>query len=145
MADDWRTEADDEWLSGHRSRVYSRLLRRLRLLSRFGAALADAETGPFSGPRRNPRWRMEGPKYSTVRYTQQHIAYTAVRVEPDRCRFCGQELVAVHHVGHATGDATWTPAGAVRACRACQTDSWLFRSGMPAVAKARERDRKVVV
>jgi hypothetical protein len=42
-------------------------------------------------------------------------------------------------------DGVRVVVGAARACRHCQIDSWLFFSRMPAVGRARTRDRKVVL
>jgi hypothetical protein len=46
---------------------------------------------------------------------------------------------------------TWTQfgvvrlVGSVRKCRRCHRESWLFTSHMPATARGRRRDAKVVL
>jgi hypothetical protein len=145
VAAEWRVEADDEWLAEHRSDTFARLRRRFGRLGRFSDAVSSAELGPYGGAPRNPRLRIGGKKYAYVRYAKERIAYTSVRVDPDQCQRCGQELVDAYQLGYAQGDEVRVPIGTVRICRSCQADSWSFRSRMPAVNRARERDRKVVL
>src|SRR5204863_2807093 len=105
MDREWRVEADDEWLATHRSDVLGRLRRRFRALSGLAGAVSEAEMGPYGGAPRRPRLRIGGRAYAYVRYTTQHIAYTSIRVDPDRCRRCGQELVEAYRIGYAQGDS----------------------------------------
>jgi hypothetical protein len=42
-------------------------------------------------------------------------------------------------------DGVRLSVGAVRKCRSCAGDSWLFRSRMPAVEKARRQAAKTVL
>jgi hypothetical protein len=82
--------------------------------------------------------------YSTVRYTTQNVAYTAIGTDAGQCRRCGRALVELHRLEYVRGD-TRVPDGAVRTCRGCQSDSWLLRSRMPAVSRARDTARKHVI
>ena len=145
MDREWRIEADDEWLATHRSDTLGRLRRRFAFLGGIGGAVSEAELGPFAGAPRRPRLRIGGKTYAYVRYTTQHIAYTSIRVDPDRCRRCGQEMVEAHRIGYREGENLRVPVGTVRACRACQADSWSFHSRMPTTVRARWRARKVVL
>lgn len=147
MAEEWRTEADDEWLAGRRSGLMRRLRRRFGALGGIGAAVSNAETGPFAGAPRNPRLKVDdGNKaYGVVRYTTQHIAYTATSVNPDECRRCGSPLVERHEIECVRGEEVHVPVGTVRVCRSCQAESWLLRSRMPAVSRARRVARKYVL
>jgi hypothetical protein len=141
----WRTEADDEWLAGHRSEFLGRLRRRFRGFGGIGEAVSNAETGPFAGAPRNPKPRVSDDKgYSVVRYTTGLIAYTSTTMDPDQCPRCGEPLVERHGIAVA-GENQRIPVGVVRTCRRCQSDSWLLRSRMPAVSRARAAARKVVV
>lgn len=147
MADEaWRTEADDEWLATHRSDHMGWLRRRLRLLGGVGRAFSNAETGPYAGAPRDPRLRAEDDKaYATVRYSTQRIAYTTTTTDPDECARCGEPLIERHEIEYVRGEDSRVPVGAVRHCRRCQSDSWLFRSAMPTIARARDAARKIVV
>jgi hypothetical protein len=145
MAERWRIEADDEWLAAHRSDNFARLRRRLRGLGGFSDAISRAELGPFGGAPRNPRLKIGGKAYAVVRYAEHRISYTAVQIDPQLCRRCGRRLVEAHRVTFVAADGTRTVVGAVRICRRCQTESWLFHSGMPSVHRARVRARKVVL
>jgi hypothetical protein len=145
MGAEWRVEADDDWLAEHRTDTFERLRRRFRLMGMVAGAVSHAETGPFGGAPRKPALKIGGRTYAVVRYTRHHIAYTAIRVDPDHCRRCGQPLVEVHRIVYARGDDAPTPIATVRTCRRCHAGSWLFRSGMPVTARARTRARKVVL
>lgn len=145
MATHWRIEADDEWLATHRSTAFIRLRRRARLLGLVGEAVSHAETGPFGGAPRNPRLKIGDKAYAVVRYARHNMAYTAVSVEPGRCRRCGQELIEVHRILYARGQAVRTPVGQVRTCRSCQAESWMFYSRMPTVRRFRDTARKTVL
>ena len=145
MAREWRVEADDEWLAEHRSNAMRRFRRRFAALGGVGGAVSEAETGPFAGAPRRPRLRTGGKTYAYVRYTTEWIAYTSIRVDPDRCRWCGRRMAEAYRIGNTVGDDEPVPVGTVWMCRSCQADSWSFRSRMPATIRARERDRKVVL
>jgi hypothetical protein len=145
MAERWRIEADEEWLAAHRSDNFARLRRRMNRLGGFGSAVSMAELGPYGGAPRNPVLKIGGKGYAVVRYAQHRIAYTAVRIDPQRCRRCDRRLVEVHRVSFVAADGIRSAVGAVRVCRRCETESWLFHSGMPAVRRARVRSRKVVL
>jgi hypothetical protein len=142
--DDWRTEADPEWLRHHRSENFVRMRRRLRALGSFSDAVSHAELGPFGGAPRNPQLRIEGAKYSTVRYTQHRIAYTTIHIYLQRCRRCGAEVES-HRVICVRADGGRRMLGTLQVCRECQLNSWMFHSRMPATARARAWARKVVV
>ncbi len=148
MADEvWRAEADDAWLAAHRSTFMTRLRRRFRLLGSVGGAVSNAETGPYGGAPRNPKLKVDdGNKaYAVVRYTTNQIAYTATSVNPDECRRCGGPLVEKHEITRVEEEGVRVAVGSVRTCRSCQSESWLLRSRMPAVIRARVAARKVVL
>ncbi len=86
MANEWRIEADDEWLASHSSDTFQRLRRRARLLGRVSDAVSNAELGPFSGAPRNPQLKVGGRAYSVVRYVGngERRSIAAVRL----CRSC---------------------------------------------------------
>jgi hypothetical protein len=144
MAGEWRVEADDEWLAAHSSTTFQRLRRRTRLMAGLGEAMSNAELGPFGGAPRRPVLRIGGKAYSVVRYTDRHITYTVIQVDPDVCRRCGAEVAERHRVQYVRGD-TRVPVASVRMCRGCQAESWLFQSHMPAAEQARAIGRKVVL
>jgi hypothetical protein len=145
VADDWRVEADDEWLARHRSDTFGRLKRRF---SRFGLvadAVSNAELGPFGGAPRKPQLKIGGKAYAVVRYTQHRIAYTVIQVDPDECRRCGAQLQEVHRIVQIREGGVREVVGAVRMCRQCAADAWLFVSHMPATNRARRVSRRVVL
>ena len=90
--EDRRIEADDEWLAGHRSDAMLRFQRRFRRVAGIGDAVSNAELGPFGGAPRNPKLNVGGRSYALVRYAQHRIAYTTIRVDLHRCRYCGKML-----------------------------------------------------
>jgi hypothetical protein len=142
--DDWRVEADDEWLAAHSSNTFQRLRRRTRLLSGLGEAMSNAELGPFGGAPRRPQLKIGGRTYSVVRYVQHVYAYTVIQVDPVRCDRCGCDVAEQHRIRFVRPGAA-VPIAMVRMCRSCQADAWLFHSRMPAVARARAIGRKVVL
>jgi hypothetical protein len=81
MAEQWRTEADDEWLATHSSDSFARLRRRIRRFGVLGDSISHAELGPFGGAPRRPRLKVGGRTYSFVRYVESHVAYTTVHVD----------------------------------------------------------------
>ena len=120
------------------------LRRRFRILGRIANAFSHADTGPYAGAPRDPDLRVGDEKsYSTVRYSTQHVAYTTIGTDADDCASCGRPLVELHRLEYVRGD-TRVPVGAVRTCHGCQSDSWLLRSRMPAVSRARDTARKHV-
>jgi hypothetical protein len=144
--DGWRTEADDEWLRRHRSDNFLRMRRRWRGagIGGFAHAVSHAELGPFGGAPRKPQLRIDGRGYSTVRYATHRITYTTIHVYLQRCRRCGA-VVESHRVSYVHEDGARRVIGTLHVCRRCQADSWLFRSRMPATARARGWGRKVVL
>ena len=145
MAEEWRREADDEWLAAHRSANFDRLRRRVRMLGGLAEGVSNAELSPFGGAPRRPRLTIGGKAYAVVRYTTHHIAYTTVQVDLGVCRRCGQRLVEVHRIVYARGSDTRTTVGTVRTCRRCQADSWVFFSRMPTAIRARQVAGKIVL
>ena len=143
--DDWRIEADDEWLAAHASDTFERMRRRFRGLGRVSDAVSLAELGPFGGAPRNPRLKLGGKAYSVVRYVEHRIAYTTVYVDMQHCRRCGWRLAEVHRIARISENGKREIIGAVRACRKCQADSWMFYSRMPTTERARVTARKVVL
>lgn len=144
MAGEWRVEADDEWLSRHRSANFERLRRRASMFGVLGGAMSQAELGPFGGAPRRPKLSIGGRAYAVVRYAQHQMAYTAIQVDPATCRRCGRPLAEVHRIVYARGSAR-NEVGVVRSCRSCQADSWLFWSRMPSTSRARRVARRVVL
>jgi hypothetical protein len=141
---DWRTEADEEWLRRHRSANFARMRKRFRGLGGFADAMSYAELGPFGGAPRRPQLKIEGAKYSTVRYTTHRIAYTTIHVYLQRCRRCGR-VVESHRVVYIREDGDRKVVGTLQVCRRCELNSWMFYSRMPATNRARAWGRKVVL
>ncbi|WP_327011119.1 hypothetical protein OHA72_29900 [Dactylosporangium sp. NBC_01737] len=134
-----------EHTTERRSEFMAWLRRRFRIFGGVAGAVSHADTGPYAGAPRDPDLRVGDEKaYSTVRYTTQEVAYTAIGTDPDECRRCRRPLVELHRLEYVRG-ATRVPVGAVRTCRGCQADSWLLRSRMPAVSRARDTARKHVI
>jgi hypothetical protein len=145
-AEQWRTEADDAWLASHRSTILTQFRRRFRRLGGgIGAAVSNAEMGPYAGAPRNPTLRIGGKAYAVVRYARHRIAYTAVQVEMHVCEYCGRPFAETDRVQAVRESGGRVVVGAVRMCRSCQSDSWMFRSHMPSVGRARQRSRKIVL
>ena len=145
MAEEWRYEADDEWLDAHRSANFERLRRRLRRLGAFGDALSNAELGPLGGAPRKPSLKIGGKAYAVVRYVEHRISYTTISIDLDRCRRCGRRLVERHQLIRVGPNGRRVIVGAIRGCRHCESSSWMFRSHMPSTIRARRRDRKAVL
>jgi hypothetical protein len=142
---DWRTEADEEWLRRHQSANFERMRKRFRRLGGGVAdALSHAELGPFGGAPRRPQLKIEGAKYSTVRYTSHRIAYTTIHVYLQRCRRCGR-VVESHRVIYVREDGGRRVIGTLQVCRRCELNSWMFYSRMPSTTRARAWARKVVL
>ncbi len=142
--DDWRTEADEEWLIRHRSANFARMRKRVRGIGGFADAVSHAELGPFGGAPRRPQLKIEGAKYSSVRYTTHRIAYTTIHVYLQRCRRCGQ-VVESHRVVYIREDGDRKVVGTLQVCRRCALNSWMFYSRMPSTNRARAWARKVVL
>jgi hypothetical protein len=142
--DSWRVEADDEWLANHRSEAMRRVRRRFSRI-RIADAFSHAELGPFGGTPRNPELRVAPSRYSVVRHVVAVYAYTSIRVMLEFCSACGRPMQEAHHATTVRDDGVRVSLGAVRRCRSCHPDSWLFRSHMPSVAKARLLAAKTVL
>jgi RNase P subunit RPR2 len=145
MPEQWRVEADPEWLARHSSDNFQRIRRRLRGMSRLADAISHAELGPFAGAPRNPKLKIGGRAYAVVRYAANRISHTVVRIDPDVCRRCDRPLVESATVTTIDENGYRTPVGTVRTCRWCQADSWMFHSRMPSVARARRVARRIVL
>jgi hypothetical protein len=139
VADDWRYEADDQWLAGRRSTFFKR--RR----SRFASAVADAQLGPFRGAPRNPALKLTDKGYAHVRYAPRSYSYLAVQVELLRCGSCGHRLLEEHRLVLRHSEGPHRTLGLVRMCRRCQKEAWLFISHMPSARVGRRRDAKAVL
>jgi hypothetical protein len=144
MANGWRIEADDEWLAAHSSTTFQRLRRRTRLMAGLADAMSNSELGPFGGAPRRPVLKIGSKAYSVVRYADHHLSYTVIQVDPVECRRCGAAMAERHLVGRYSGGLR-TTVGAVRMCRNCQAEAWLFHSHMPTTRRARAWGRKVVL
>jgi hypothetical protein len=143
----WRTEADDEWLARHRSNRFAQIRR---LFGGRGALLAgavsEAELGPFRGAPRKPKLKTDEAEYSVIRPVAHGIAHLqiATLMDPDYCRRCGQ-AVQVHGMTRVGPDGERINVGSVQECRHCGADSWQLRSHMPAVERFRRQARKTVL
>lgn len=142
-----RTEADDNWLT-KRSDTFATIRRWFRpvLGDTVGDAVSRSEAaGLLLGPPRNPSLKVRDGHTEQVRYAEQQYAYTTVQIDMGLCRRCGdllkerQRLVFVEH------DGSRSSIGAVRMCRACDADGWMFQSHMPSVVAARKRHQPPVV
>jgi hypothetical protein len=145
QGDSWRVEADDEWLADHRSQTMARVRRRFSRVRTAGEAVSNAELGPFAGAPRNPPLRVATSRYSVIRHVVAVYAYTSIRVMLEYCPGCGRPAQEAHHAMMVRSDGSRINVGAVRKCRSCAGDSWLFQSRMPSVAKARLQSAKVVL
>jgi ribosomal protein L37E len=146
----WRVEADDEWLSAHKSENFAKFRRKLARLGLLGlgdaaSGAASGLLGPMAGAPRRPQLKIGGKAYAVVRYAEHRISYTTIVLDVQRCRRCGQRLVHVHRIETIHEDGTRRVVGAVRMCRRCKANSWLFFSRMPTVTRARAVARKVVL
>jgi ribosomal protein L37E len=143
----WRTEADDEWLARHRSNRFAQIRR---LLGGTGGLLAgavsEAELGPFRGAPRKPKLKTDEAEYSVIRPVAHGIAHMTIAtvMDPQHCRRCGQ-TVEVHGMTRVGPDGERVDVGSVQECRRCGADSWQLRSHMPAVERFRRQARKTVL
>lgn len=144
MRNDWRIEADAEWLAAHSSDTFQRLRRRTRLMGGLADAMSNAELGPLGGAPRRPTLRIGRKEYSYVRFADHHLSYTVIQVDPVVCRRCGTAMAERHLVSRLT-EGVRTTVGSVRMCRNCQSEAWLFHSHMPTTRRARVWGRKVVL
>lgn len=143
--DEWRTEADEEWLAAHSSQAMARLRHRLRRTGFLGDAVSQAELGPFGGAPRKPNLHPGPKRYSVVRFVIATYSHTAISVELERCGQCGGSFLEVHRALRVREDGVPAVIGEVRMCRGCQRESWMFHSHMPTAAKMRTTARKVVL
>ncbi|WP_018788726.1 hypothetical protein [Micromonospora sp. CNB394] len=143
----WRAEADDEWLEERRSSLMGWFRRHFKAFGGIASAVSHADTGPYAGAPRNPKLKIDDDDkaYATVRYTTNEVAYTATSTSVDQCASCGQPLAETHEIQCRQGEETHTRIGSVRTCSNCEAESWLRRSHMPKVAQARDKARKNVV
>jgi hypothetical protein len=117
----------------------------MRRFGLAGDAVSQAELGPYGGAPRNPKLKPGGKAYAVVRYATHRLSYTTFQVELHQCQYCGQRFAELHRMIYVRRNGSEVLVGALRACRRCQADSWLFRSRMPSVERARARHRKVVL
>ena len=122
-----------------------RRFRRRFSRIRIADAVSHAELGPFGGAPRNPQLRVATSRYSVVRHVVAVYAYTQIRVMLEYCRDCGRPMQEAHHAVTVRSDGVRLTLGAVRRCRSCAADSWLFRSHMPSVQRARRQAAKTVL
>jgi hypothetical protein len=108
-------------------------------------AVSHAELGPFGGAPRNPQLRVSTSRYSVVRHVVAVYAYTSIQIMLEYCRDCGRPMQEAHHAVTVRSDGVRLTLGAVRRCRGCAADSWLFRSHMPSVERARRQAAKTVL
>jgi hypothetical protein len=139
MTEDWRYEADEEWLAAHRGRFFKR--RR----SKFLLALADANLGPYRGAPRKPALRLSDKEYSFIRIAPHEYTHTAIQVDLHHCQRCGRLMLEEHRLVYRIAGSGERTLGLMRGCRHCEKDGWLFRSGMPSAIAGRERDRTSVL
>ncbi|GAA5192838.1 hypothetical protein GCM10023322_53290 [Rugosimonospora acidiphila] len=144
--EEWRIEADDEWLAAHSSDSFARLRHRFRGIGGMGEAVSNAELGPFGGAPRKPETRIHRKTYAVVRYAERRVAYTTIHVDVRPCPRCRRRLALVlQRIVFVRERGGRLMVGTVRMCRYCQADSWMFRSHMPSAARARRRGYKVVL
>ncbi|MEV0272381.1 hypothetical protein AB0H43_26695 [Hamadaea sp. NPDC050747] len=141
----WRVEADGEWLARHQSRTMANVRRRFSRILIAGNAVSNAELGPFGGAPRNPSLRPAPSRYAVIRHVVAVYAYTSIRLMLEYCQRCGRPMQEAHHVATVRADGVRLSLGAVRSCRTCDSDSWLFRSHMPATHEARRQADKTVL
>lgn len=145
VAEQWRTEADDEWLSTRRSDTMARVRRMVPGFGWMADAVSQAELGPLGGAPRKPKLKNEDKEYSVVKPVEQLVSYTTVHlVDPQMCHRCGRPVETLG-LAQVSQDGERTTAGSVRQCRHCGADSWMLRSRMPAVERARRTARKTVL
>ena len=116
-----------------------------RRRSRFASAFADAQLGPYGGPRRNPTLKISDKGYSHVRFAPREYSYATIQVELLHCGRCGHRLLEEHRLIFRRPEAGSRTLGLVRLCRRCEKDAWLFVSHMPSARRGRRRDRKAVL
>jgi hypothetical protein len=104
-----------------------------------------AELGPFGGAPRNPSLHPGPKRYSVVRFVISTYSHTAFAVELEKCGRCGGSFLEVHRALCVSEDGVPVEIGAVRMCRTCQRESWMFHSHMPTAARMRSIARKTVL
>lgn len=142
--DEWRTEADDEWLASHSGGVMIRL-------GRFaGGGLADgvsnsAAAGLLGSTPRHPPLKVRDGQAEQIRYAEGQYAYTTVATRQQYCPRCGGPTAEQVGLERVTEDGEHQVTGSLCRCRECDADSFMFRSWMPrALARARLRRRIVL-
>lgn len=137
---------NEEPIQEHRSRVFATFLAKFGY-SGIAGAVSGADIGILGGAPRNPNLKPgQGSDSSYVRHAEGQYTFTMVHVQdhPGYCPQCGSwayesaELTVHHEVRGLER------VGNVKACRKCQSESWMFVSHMPHAIAARERDRKVI-
>lgn len=142
----WRVEADDEWLASHSSDTFARVRRIFHPFARTGDAISHSALGGIlGGAARNPELNVRGIVAAQVRYAEQQYAYTTTQVDLDVCRRCGNTLEERHRLLLVDCDGGRRSVGAVRACRGCDTESWLLKSHMPSAHRLVAQRAKVVL
>ena len=140
---EWQQEADEEFLSQHRSDVFGRIRRLL------GMAAADAISqseipGVIGGAPRNPNLRPgAGPDHST-HISVETVAHTEIVVTDISCPRCGGPAQQTEMLTKSA-DQQANTTGTLTVCPACNPGHWSVESNMPSVRAGRERDRKNVL
>jgi len=143
----WRAEADDAWLADHRGDAFGRIRRIMRFGTGLGTAIADsAAQGFLLSPPRNPTLKVKDITGEQIRYAERQYAFTTVQlVRDDACRRCGGPYADTHRLVFVDQYGGQMSVGAIRKCRRCDADAWLFRSWMPAYQRRAARNARAVL
>lgn len=144
----WRTEADAEWLLTHSGDAFASIRRVFRPLGIGAGADAVSQSalgGILGSTPRNPALKIKGVQAEQVRYAEQRYAYTATQIDLRVCRRCDHRLEEQHRLLLVTSDTHRIDVGRARACRACDSGSWMFVSHMPSARRRRAELSKIVL
>lgn len=142
----WRIEADAEFLATHSDDSFARVRRVFRPFAGAGDAVSHSVLGGIlGGAPRNPELKVKGVTAEQVRYAERLYAHTTTHVDLGVCRRCGNVLEERHQLLLVNAGGHRHQVGTARACRNCDTMSWLFTSHMPSARRFAARNAKVVL
>lgn len=75
----------------------------------------------------------------------ERVATTDISVVPNVCPRCGNLTEETHTISRTDKSGTRSEAGAVRACRTCDAEHWLFYTHGPHADEWRRLQAKTVV
>jgi hypothetical protein len=75
----------------------------------------------------------------------ERVATTDITVVPNVCPRCGNPTEETHTITRTDTSGTRSEAGAVRACRTCDVEHWLFYTHGPHADEWRRLQAKTVV